>query len=173
MYDDALLRIERIPDIIGMHDAPCLSENDPEAWHVQVNNNLSIDCCKWFSPGLLTKFCDPNKCRFSVQLIQTQWKVFQRIQKMPLFRLVIVVFVYNWRISWTCNYMTDLFFLPFDCSWNLYVLQCRTWFAGKMCWSTWVYIQLMWRLSEQPNISFTLRTSISLGHHIIGLHIMT
>ena len=42
MYDDALLRIERIPDIIGMHDISYSSENDPEAWHVQVNSNMFI-----------------------------------------------------------------------------------------------------------------------------------
>lgn len=41
-YDDALLRIERIPDILGMYDAPCLGENDPEAWHVQVNRYQAI-----------------------------------------------------------------------------------------------------------------------------------
>ena len=35
-YDDALLRIERIPDIIGVSDFPGGYENDPEAWHVQV-----------------------------------------------------------------------------------------------------------------------------------------
>lgn len=35
--DDALLRIERIPDIIGVADAPCRSESDPEGWHVQVD----------------------------------------------------------------------------------------------------------------------------------------
>ena len=35
-YDDALLRIDRIPDIIGVFDALSISEDDPEAWHVQV-----------------------------------------------------------------------------------------------------------------------------------------
>jgi len=35
-YDDALLRLERIPDIIGLSDATCTNGNDPEAWHVQV-----------------------------------------------------------------------------------------------------------------------------------------
>ena len=35
-YDDALLRIERIPDIIGVSDFPDVNENDSEAWHVQV-----------------------------------------------------------------------------------------------------------------------------------------
>jgi phospholipase D1/2 len=34
-YDDALLRIDRIPDIIGVFETP-VSEDDPEAWHVQV-----------------------------------------------------------------------------------------------------------------------------------------
>lgn len=53
VYDDVLLRIERIPDIIGMHDIPYSSENDPEAWHVQVNNNMFIDCWNWFSHDLL------------------------------------------------------------------------------------------------------------------------
>ena len=36
-YDDALLSIERIPEILGMSDAPCIGENDLETWHVQVN----------------------------------------------------------------------------------------------------------------------------------------
>lgn len=35
-YDDALLQLDRIPDIVGVSDAPCTSENDPETWHVQV-----------------------------------------------------------------------------------------------------------------------------------------
>lgn len=35
-YDDALLRLERIPDIIGVSDFPGVNENEPEAWHVQV-----------------------------------------------------------------------------------------------------------------------------------------
>lgn len=34
-YDDALLKIERIPDIIGPN-APSSNENRPENWHVQV-----------------------------------------------------------------------------------------------------------------------------------------
>ena len=35
-YDDSLLRLERIQNIIGMSEASSSSENDPEAWHVQV-----------------------------------------------------------------------------------------------------------------------------------------
>lgn len=34
--DDALLRIERIQDIIGVSDFPISNDNDPESWHVQV-----------------------------------------------------------------------------------------------------------------------------------------
>lgn len=39
-YDDALLRIERIPDILGVSDAPSINENDPEAWHVQIFRSI-------------------------------------------------------------------------------------------------------------------------------------
>ncbi|KAG7998257.1 hypothetical protein I3843_01G249800 [Carya illinoinensis] len=45
-YDDALLRLERIPDIVGLSNVPCTSENDPEAWHVQnlvCGKNVLID----------------------------------------------------------------------------------------------------------------------------------
>jgi len=35
-YDDALLSIERIPEIININDATYFSDNDPETWHVQV-----------------------------------------------------------------------------------------------------------------------------------------
>lgn len=34
--DDALLKIEKIPEIIGFGDLMNLNDNDPEAWHVQV-----------------------------------------------------------------------------------------------------------------------------------------
>ncbi|KAI7738068.1 hypothetical protein M8C21_018057 [Ambrosia artemisiifolia] len=33
--DDSLLKIERIPDILGIEDALCTNEQDPEGWHVQ------------------------------------------------------------------------------------------------------------------------------------------
>ncbi|KAL6564421.1 hypothetical protein OROMI_015871 [Orobanche minor] len=33
-YDDALLRIERMPEILGLADAPCVSDHDSEGWHV-------------------------------------------------------------------------------------------------------------------------------------------
>ncbi|XP_043716588.1 phospholipase D beta 1-like isoform X2 [Telopea speciosissima] len=46
--DDVLLRLERIPDIIGMHDAPYPSENDPETWHVQVFRSIDSASLKGF-----------------------------------------------------------------------------------------------------------------------------
>ncbi|XP_059634077.1 phospholipase D beta 1-like isoform X2 [Cornus florida] len=48
LYDDALLRIERMPEIIGAFDAPCLSENDPEGWHVQVFRSIDSNSVKGF-----------------------------------------------------------------------------------------------------------------------------
>ncbi|XP_058210908.1 phospholipase D gamma 1-like isoform X1 [Rhododendron vialii] len=46
--DDALLRIERIPDIIGVADAPCCSESDPEGWHVQIFRSIDSNSVKGF-----------------------------------------------------------------------------------------------------------------------------
>ncbi|KAK6920216.1 C2 domain [Dillenia turbinata] len=47
-YDDALLRIERIPEIIGISESPCISEDDPEAWHVQVFRSIDSNSVKGF-----------------------------------------------------------------------------------------------------------------------------
>lgn len=35
-YDDALLKLERIPEIIGIAEASSHADNDSETWHVQV-----------------------------------------------------------------------------------------------------------------------------------------
>ena len=35
-FDDALLSLSRIPDILRQEDTPCLQDDHPEAWHVQV-----------------------------------------------------------------------------------------------------------------------------------------
>ncbi|EXC11731.1 Phospholipase D beta 1 [Morus notabilis] len=48
LYDDALLRLERIPDIIGLADATCTSENDPENWHVQIFRSIDSNSAKHF-----------------------------------------------------------------------------------------------------------------------------
>ncbi|KAK2976792.1 hypothetical protein RJ640_027188 [Escallonia rubra] len=46
--NDALLRIERISDVLGMEDAPYLSGDDPEAWHVQVFRSIDSNSVKGF-----------------------------------------------------------------------------------------------------------------------------
>ncbi|XP_059645611.1 phospholipase D beta 1-like [Cornus florida] len=47
-YDDSLLKIERISDILKMDDAPCLREDDPETWHVQVFRSIDSSSVKGF-----------------------------------------------------------------------------------------------------------------------------
>ncbi|CAN0865210.1 Phospholipase D beta 2 [Linum grandiflorum] len=47
-YDDALLRIDRIADIVGVSDAPCVGEDHPEAWHVQVFRSIDSNSVKGF-----------------------------------------------------------------------------------------------------------------------------
>ncbi|KAK2981139.1 hypothetical protein RJ640_023870 [Escallonia rubra] len=42
------MRIERPPEIMGMADAPCLSEDDTEAWHVQVFHSIDSNSVKGF-----------------------------------------------------------------------------------------------------------------------------
>ncbi|KAF9614787.1 hypothetical protein IFM89_020641 [Coptis chinensis] len=46
--DDALLKIDRIPDIAGMFDAASANDNDPEAWHVQVFRSIDSNSVKGF-----------------------------------------------------------------------------------------------------------------------------
>ncbi|XP_021279603.1 phospholipase D beta 2-like [Herrania umbratica] len=47
-YDDALLRLERIPDIVGVSDFPGVNENEPEAWHVQIFRSIDSNSVKGF-----------------------------------------------------------------------------------------------------------------------------
>ncbi|KAH7512833.1 hypothetical protein FEM48_Zijuj12G0131900 [Ziziphus jujuba var. spinosa] len=47
-YDDALLSIDRIPDIIGMSDACSTNDNDPEGWHVQIFRSIDSNSVKRF-----------------------------------------------------------------------------------------------------------------------------
>ncbi|KAL4361523.1 hypothetical protein GQ457_04G032110 [Hibiscus cannabinus] len=46
-FDDALLRIERIPDIMGVSDFT-ESECDPEGWHVQIFRSIDSNSVKGF-----------------------------------------------------------------------------------------------------------------------------
>ncbi|KAJ6686162.1 PHOSPHOLIPASE D [Salix purpurea] len=40
--------IDRIPDIIGVFDTPSISEDDPEAWHVQIFRSIDSNSVKDF-----------------------------------------------------------------------------------------------------------------------------
>jgi len=43
LYDDALLKIERIPDILRVSDALSVGDDNPAAWHAQVFSQLVPD----------------------------------------------------------------------------------------------------------------------------------
>ncbi|GJN19949.1 hypothetical protein PR202_gb07269 [Eleusine coracana subsp. coracana] len=47
-YDDALLSIERIPEIVNINDAAYFDDNDPETWHVQVFRSIDSNSAKGF-----------------------------------------------------------------------------------------------------------------------------
>ncbi|GKC19107.1 phospholipase D beta 1-like protein [Tanacetum coccineum] len=54
LVDDSLLKLERIPDILGIDEAHCTSEQDPEGWHVQVFRSVDSNSVKGFPK-------DPNE----------------------------------------------------------------------------------------------------------------
>ncbi|PRQ57754.1 putative phospholipase D [Rosa chinensis] len=47
-YNDSLLKLERIPDIIGAAHAASTSDNDPETWHVQIFRSIDSNSVKGF-----------------------------------------------------------------------------------------------------------------------------
>ncbi|KAK4844937.1 hypothetical protein QYF36_026225 [Acer negundo] len=47
-HDDALLKLERIPEIIGVAEACRLNANDPESWHIQVFRSIDSSSVKGF-----------------------------------------------------------------------------------------------------------------------------
>ncbi|KAM7261193.1 hypothetical protein ACFE04_026668 [Oxalis oulophora] len=47
-YDDALLRIERLQDIVRLTDYPRTDENNPESWHVQIFRSIDSNSVKGF-----------------------------------------------------------------------------------------------------------------------------
>nr|GMD79982.1 phospholipase D beta 1-like [Ipomoea batatas] len=47
-HDDSLLKLDRIPEILGIADAPFLEEDDPESWHVQVFRSIDSNSVKGF-----------------------------------------------------------------------------------------------------------------------------
>ncbi|KAK9068289.1 hypothetical protein SSX86_012400 [Deinandra increscens subsp. villosa] len=48
-YDDSLLRIERVPDVLGVNDQPYFDDQDPEGWHVQIFRSIDSNSVKGFS----------------------------------------------------------------------------------------------------------------------------
>ncbi|KAG2294262.1 phospholipase D gamma 1 isoform X1 [Brassica napus] len=46
--EDALLKIDRIPNIMGLSEASFVDENDPESWHVQVFRSIDSTSVKAF-----------------------------------------------------------------------------------------------------------------------------
>jgi phosphatidylserine/phosphatidylglycerophosphate/cardiolipin synthase-like enzyme len=51
-FDDALLKLERIDEILGIAELPSLAEDDPEAWNVQVLN-VNYFCLQSWIPDLV------------------------------------------------------------------------------------------------------------------------
>ncbi|KAL5552172.1 hypothetical protein UlMin_002348 [Ulmus minor] len=47
-HDDALLKIERISDFVSMADVPCLREDNPETWNVQIFRSIDSNSAKGF-----------------------------------------------------------------------------------------------------------------------------
>uniref|UniRef100_A0A7N0U1K2 Phospholipase D n=1 Tax=Kalanchoe fedtschenkoi TaxID=63787 RepID=A0A7N0U1K2_KALFE len=47
-HDDTLLKIDRIPDIMGRAEAPWLSGDDPQGWHVQIFRSIDSNSVKGF-----------------------------------------------------------------------------------------------------------------------------
>ncbi|GJM91275.1 hypothetical protein PR202_ga07636 [Eleusine coracana subsp. coracana] len=47
-YDDTLLNIEGIPEIINRNDATYFGDNDPETWHVQIFRSIDSNSAKGF-----------------------------------------------------------------------------------------------------------------------------
>nr|GMD65023.1 phospholipase D gamma 1-like [Ipomoea batatas] len=47
-FDDALLRIARMPEILGISDIPYVSGDDPEGWHVQIFRSIDSNSVKGF-----------------------------------------------------------------------------------------------------------------------------
>nr|ADY75749.1 phospholipase D beta [Litchi chinensis] len=47
-HDDALLKLERIPEIMGLAEVSSLNVNDPESWHIQVFRSIDSSSVKGF-----------------------------------------------------------------------------------------------------------------------------
>ncbi|XP_049350881.1 phospholipase D beta 1-like [Solanum verrucosum] len=47
-FDDDLLQIGRMPEIVGISDAPSVSSDDPNSWHVQIFRSIDSNSVKGF-----------------------------------------------------------------------------------------------------------------------------
>ncbi|CAI9101662.1 OLC1v1039035C1 [Oldenlandia corymbosa var. corymbosa] len=47
-YDDSLLRLERMPEILGASDSPCVVDSNPECWHAQIFRSIDSNSVKGF-----------------------------------------------------------------------------------------------------------------------------
>ncbi|KAL3499428.1 hypothetical protein ACH5RR_038521 [Cinchona calisaya] len=47
-FDDSLLKLDRIPDILGIEDLSTLHDDNPETWHVQVFRSIDSSSVKGF-----------------------------------------------------------------------------------------------------------------------------
>ncbi|KAK7252644.1 hypothetical protein RIF29_36735 [Crotalaria pallida] len=47
-HDDSLLKIDRIPDILGIDEVSSLSKKNPETWHVQIFRSIDSNSVKGF-----------------------------------------------------------------------------------------------------------------------------
>ncbi|KAI3787434.1 hypothetical protein L1987_41897 [Smallanthus sonchifolius] len=45
---DALLKLDMFPELLGQNDDPCLSDDDPEEWHVQIFRSIDSNSVKGF-----------------------------------------------------------------------------------------------------------------------------
>lgn len=45
-FSDVLLKLDKIPEILGITDARYTSERDPEGWHVQVFRSIDSNSVK-------------------------------------------------------------------------------------------------------------------------------
>ncbi|KOM44745.1 hypothetical protein LR48_Vigan06g005100 [Vigna angularis] len=47
-HDDSLLKIDRIADIVGIDNVPCLNEENQETWHTQIFRSIDSNSVKGF-----------------------------------------------------------------------------------------------------------------------------
>ncbi|KAI7729385.1 hypothetical protein M8C21_018646 [Ambrosia artemisiifolia] len=54
LRDESLVKIDKMPEFLTVNDEPCLSDQDPEGWHVQIFRSIDSNSVKGFPK-------DPNE----------------------------------------------------------------------------------------------------------------